>query len=184
MPSITQFDVQDDRKLRNSLNRVQEKTFDGIFNGFLGAGEFIDSTGSTGHILVGGKALALKYLSGADNSAEAMVRVDPNWIKGDLHVTIFYSGTSTSNNFKGKVHVTPIAVGEAVDSSETTVTEDLIPPGTTKLLLSHLFNPFPMDANDSMFTIRVERAGTSESPANSGDFYLFAIGWRFYASRI
>lgn len=185
MPStLTEFDVRDERKLRNSLVSIEERVADSLYRKSQGAAEFVDVDGTTQHFLVGDKALAVQFLAGLDATAYTNIRVEDYWVKGKLYVELLYSGGSdVVNNYKINVTVTPVDLEAAVDAAGTKISDAAVsPPGTTKFLKSVTFGPYSVDANDKFFTLEVEREGATDS--NTGDLYLFESRVRYYAEKV
>lgn len=181
--TFTEFDVSDERKLRNSLIGLEDRVASGIYRKSKSCSDFVDASGLTNYFLVGGKALALRYLAGLDADAYTNIRVEDYWVKGKVYIELLYTGSNTTNNYSIDVIMTPVELDVAVDTTSTTITDNAVaPPGTVNFLQSVEFGPYDIDANDKFFTLEVERNGTVDT--NSGDFYLMEARIRFYAERV
>lgn len=184
-PTLIHYDVSDADRVRNSLTTLSERLHHSLFRWFAAPGDFSLPDGKVDLSLVGSTTPCLQFPSGEDSAAYTVMSVNDYVVAGEMHVELLYTGTSTTNAFDISVAVTGLTDGALADAGTETVNDTSVAaPGAAKRVMLVTFSPFTVNQLDEAFTVKVQRNGSSESPANSGDFRLLGMKLRFYASQL
>lgn len=118
---------------------------------------------------------------GKPSSLITSLRIDETWVKGDIYVTLYYSGSDNSGVYAIKLSGLAIRDDGSLDGSPSTVSDTLDPPSAANKLTSDTMSSFEVDANDDVFFLKLERETSGD--LNSGNFYFVGGMLRFWPDR-
>jgi hypothetical protein len=171
--------VQDRRDLQTNLGVIEDHINDNHYLWRLGPQDFgyLDGASLT---RIGTNALhtALAFPDGATTQAFAEKHRPAYWIKGNIRVTVYYTGdTASTNNSRVSGRASAVAAGGNLDTAGTVFTA-VNTPGPSVVGDEHSFqfaDLIPVDASHRHIALKITRVGGDAADTYAGDFLLTQV---------
>lgn len=135
---------------------------------------------------VGNPHTALSFPDGAQTEAFCERHRPTYWIKGNLLVTVYYTGSASStNNVRIGGRVSPVVAGGSLSATSGTAFTAISTPGPAtagdegSVTYSDLI---PIDASHRHIGMKITRFGADVADTYAGNWYVTQVVVQFYPS--